>query len=73
MRKSKTPHAPPNPVARALRSGGYSPRIVKNAKAYSRKIKHRKGSIENAPFCFYRAGGVLSEPFRGAVRLMFRR
>ena len=62
MRKKKRPGVPPNPVARALRSGGYTPRIVRNGKTYSRKIKHRKGSIENAPFLYVgTANGISAE------------
>lgn len=49
MRKKKRPGARHNPVATTLRNDSYRPRIVRNVKAYSRKIKHKNGSIQNAP------------------------
>jgi hypothetical protein len=42
--------APPNVAAKALRLGQFQHKIEKNPKAYSRKVKHRKGSpVEQQP------------------------
>jgi hypothetical protein len=46
MRKRKTPAAPPNIAAMALHGRLFGPRIVKSGKAYSRRIKHKKGEFD---------------------------
>lgn len=35
-----------NPVARDLHSAKYRPRIVKNKKKYTRKVKNKKEEVE---------------------------
>jgi hypothetical protein len=44
--------APPNLAAKALRQGQFQPKVEQNPKAYSRKVKHRKGSLaeQQLPF-----------------------
>lgn len=43
MSRRKAAAAPPNLAAKALQSRLYRQRKVRNAKLYSRKVKHRKG------------------------------
>jgi hypothetical protein len=40
--------APPNPAARALSLGQFRPKVAENPKAYTRKQKHKKGSLSEA-------------------------
>lgn len=47
MSKRKQLAKPRNMAAKALGDRLFAPRVVKNGKAYSRKIKHRKGEIGN--------------------------
>jgi hypothetical protein len=51
--------APPNVAAKALQLGQFQPKIEKNPKAYSRKVKHRKGSPaeQQLPFLLAEADG----------------
>ncbi len=46
MPKRKKQAPPPNPAARALREGQFQAKVVKNPKAYTRKVKHKQGSAE---------------------------
>lgn len=47
MRKRKRPPgSPPNVAARTLRDGEFRQRIVKAKKAYTRRIKHKKGDVD---------------------------
>ena len=53
MRKIAKPAPPPNPVARSLSDSRYRAQVVKTKRAYSRKIKHKKGSNHpDAPLQF---------------------
>lgn len=63
MRQKPGLAKPPNLAARALRDGMFRQRTVKNAKTYSRKIKHRKGEQQNgSPFCCPRFSGDQIQP-----------
>jgi stalled ribosome alternative rescue factor ArfA len=48
--------APPNLAAKALRNGLFRPKVEKNPDAYSRKQKHRKGSLEDVQLPFLLEG-----------------
>jgi stalled ribosome alternative rescue factor ArfA len=44
--------APPNLAAKALRHGLFRPKVEKNPDAYSRKQKHKKGSLDDVHLPF---------------------
>ena len=35
-----------NPIAKDVRSPKYRPRVIKSRKAYTRKVKHKRGTGE---------------------------
>jgi len=67
MPKTRKVPAPPNLAARALRNGLFRQRKVRNAKAYSRKTKYKKGEHDNhgSPFCWPMFGPIaVSAPLK---------
>lgn len=63
---SRRQAAPPNLAARALRLGVFQHRVEKDPKAYSRKVKHKKGSLPESELPFALGDRTLSG--RAAVR-----